>query len=247
MILNRAQFQAWGAIGGRIRAQRLSKAKRKQIAKQAVAARDKKRKSNYIPTGLPRGLPSKVNTADATKLYKAGKTLQEIGTHFGVSRERIRQIMEEENEVSAQENRAMRALLRTPIKLARKKKKEDATERRCLKAWGMSKEQYFEIEKRYGHNGAAGSPLTQYAQQQSTAKMRSIAWKLTFPEWWKIWQDSGHYSERGRGGNRYAMCRFGDTGAYKVGNVEIITNAQNAADQWISGKKRKPLSKKRIA
>lgn len=250
MILNRAQFQAWGAIGGKIRAKRLSRAKRKQIAKNAVAAREAKRKSTYIPTGLPRGLPSKVDTRRAIKLYKSGSTLAEIGREFGVTRERIRQILSNEK-APASEARAVRALLKIPVKQARKTKKGEAAERRCLKAWGISQERYLEIAKRYGRSGASGSPLTQFSSQRSNARTRSITWNMTFAEWWSIWQESGHYPERGRG-NGYGMSRFGDTGAYEVGNVEIITGTQNAADQWISGKQRKPShpsknTKKRIA
>jgi hypothetical protein len=52
-----------------------------------------------------------------------------------------------------------------------------------------------------------------------------VEMRLTFDEWLKIWLDSGHWHERGRAG--YVMARNGDVGHYEVGNVRIITSAEN--------------------
>jgi hypothetical protein len=67
-----------------------------------------------------------------------------------------------------------------------------------------------------------------YRQQMQNATSRSILFRLTFEQWWAIWQESGHWEERGRHG--YVMARKGDVGVYEVGNVEIITVTQNARD-----------------
>ena len=40
------------------------------------------------------------------------------------------------------------------------------------------------------------------------ARKRGISFLLTFDEWWKIWQDSGHWEERGTKGGQYVMARF---------------------------------------
>jgi hypothetical protein len=69
-----------------------------------------------------------------------------------------------------------------------------------------------------------------FSIQRSGAARRGVGWKLTFDEWWKIWQDSGHWEGRGRGSRKYCMCRIGDAGPYAVGNVFIGTNAENVAD-----------------
>ena len=71
-----------------MRAQRLSKARRKEIARQAGAA-----KKN--PVGRPKGSTSisKVVIAEAIDLYKSGQTLEQIGATFDVSRERVRQLL----------------------------------------------------------------------------------------------------------------------------------------------------------
>ena len=69
-----------------------------------------------------------------------------------------------------------------------------------------------------------------YTQQKSNAKGRGIEVKLTFDEWKKIWIDSGKWDQRGRGANKYCMCRFGDKGCYEIGNVFIGLGKINVRD-----------------
>lgn len=70
------------------------------------------------------------------------------------------------------------------------------------------------------------TPLRAFQHQRFAASRRRIGWKLTLPEWWSIWQDSGHWSERGVG-RGYMMCRVGDIGSYEVGNVFIGPGVEN--------------------
>ena len=69
-----------------------------------------------------------------------------------------------------------------------------------------------------------------YVQQRSNAKTRGIGFNLTFDEWKKIWIDSGKWEQRGRGAEKYCMCRIGDTGAYEIGNVFIDLGRHNVRD-----------------
>lgn len=66
------------------------------------------------------------------------------------------------------------------------------------------------------------------------AKKRGIEFKLSFDDWWGIWESSGHWNERGPNG--YQMCRNGDEGPYEVGNVYIAHNTKNKKDAWDNGK-----------
>lgn len=75
------------------------------------------------------------------------------------------------------------------------------------------------------------------------AKERSIEFLLTFDEWLKIWIDSGHFHERGRSNHQYQMARFGDKGPYTVGNVRIITCAENHAEFCHTKEQRDKISK----
>jgi len=72
------------------------------------------------------------------------------------------------------------------------------------------------------------SSYQKFNNQVQQAKRRKIEWKLTFDEWQKIWQDSGHWHARGRLSHQYCMARHDDKGVYELGNVSIITNSENA-------------------
>jgi hypothetical protein len=72
--------------------------------------------------------------------------------------------------------------------------------------------------------------LKAYTQHKSNAKTRGIEVKLTFDEWKQIWLDSGKWDQRGRGADKYCMCRIGDKGCYEVGNVFIGLGKINVRD-----------------
>lgn len=75
------------------------------------------------------------------------------------------------------------------------------------------------------------TPWTKYRWHKNRA--RTIGFELTFEEWWDIWQKSGHWEDRGRGKGSYVMSRVNDQGPYKVGNVFINTQENNARDAWL--------------
>jgi hypothetical protein len=74
------------------------------------------------------------------------------------------------------------------------------------------------------------SPRGRFHAQKISAKRRGIEFLLTFDQWWTLWQESGHWQDRGTGGAAYCMCRRGDAGPYARGNVYIATNSQNIGD-----------------
>jgi hypothetical protein len=77
-----------------------------------------------------------------------------------------------------------------------------------------------------------GSKAERYARQRLNAiQMRNIAWELTFKQWLDIWNESGHFAERGRG-KGYCMTRIGDTGPYAPNNVEIKTVGENFSESY---------------
>jgi hypothetical protein len=65
-----------------------------------------------------------------------------------------------------------------------------------------------------------------YANHKGHATTRGIEFKLTFDEWWELWEP--HYAERGTG--RMVMCRTNDEGPYEMGNVRIDTQSNNAME-----------------
>jgi len=63
--------------------------------------------------------------------------------------------------------------------------------------------------------------------QKENAKRRDIEFDFPFEEWLQFWLDSGHWHERGCGAGTYVMSRKGDTGPYRIDNVEIKSQEEN--------------------
>lgn len=81
-----------------------------------------------------------------------------------------------------------------------------------------------------------------YRNHKSSAKQRSIPFQLSFYQWWSIWRVSGRLDNRGRFRGNYCMARFGDKGAYEVGNVKIVTVTQNGTEKKLSAESRARIS-----
>ena len=88
-----------------------------------------------------------------------------------------------------------------------------------------------ENQKKY-----AQSPQGKYMMQKAQAKSRGLGFSLSFEEWWKIWQESGQWENRGKAADQYCMGRKLDAGGYEVGNVEIVQVAHNIRDQMSNGR-----------
>ncbi len=153
--------------------------------------------------------------------YIAGETLVQIGRDYSITRERVRQILTKHYGIRAKDGGASESARR-----ARKvfQKKRDA---RSLKAWGCVYREYQRILKH------PGRPTYAFWEQRRNARERGIVWELKLWQWWKLWETSGKWSERGRG-HGYCMCRLNDTGPYAADNVYIATNSDNMKDHWVN-------------
>lgn len=65
---------------------------------------------------------------------------------------------------------------------------------------------------------------------------RSGEWEISFPEWWAVWLSSGRFGQKGQRPDNYVLCRVGDWGPYRLGNVFVATVRENGS--WGG---RKPL------
>lgn len=65
-------------------------------------------------------------------------------------------------------------------------------------------------------------------RDRTDALGNKIEFKLSFEEWWTIWEESGHWQERGRCVGQYCMSRFNDIGHYEIGNVFIQLKCENS-------------------
>jgi hypothetical protein len=159
-------------------------------------------------------------------LYRLGYTLQQIGEHFGISRERVRQIMTARKGIRAKDGGQTVQAKRTR---ERKSAEKDA---KAYARYGCSYSQLSELRRLTKEATSGGgsyyrTPIGAFCQQRNNAKLRGIDWSLSLWQWWTIWQDSGLWDKRGRGRDAYVMCRYGDTGGYTLGNVYISTAIHN--------------------
>ena len=74
------------------------------------------------------------------------------------------------------------------------------------------------------------TPTGKFSKHKARAKQDNIEFKFTFEQWWDIWQQSGHWENRGKCKGQYCMSRYGDLGAYEIGNVFIQLTTQNTKD-----------------
>jgi hypothetical protein len=71
-----------------------------------------------------------------------------------------------------------------------------------------------------------------YIRQMWNARRRGLEWHFTFESWCEMWQESGHWADRGNHTGAYYMCRKGDVGPYSPQNVEIKTASDNQKEAW---------------
>lgn len=158
------------------------------------------------------------------KAYLKGKTTSEIAPEYGVSRQRIQQILAR-NGIGRNEGGA------TVRSEKRKEKFFKARNKRYLKSYGCTFNEVMEIRAKYGNR-----PFRAYACHKRNAKTRNIDWKFNFIQWWKVWELSGKWSKCGRGNGKYNMARFRDIGPYETGNVRILSVENNVAEYYANHK-----------
>lgn len=177
-------------------------------------------------------MPLKERTRKMIQYFKSGLTYQQIGDMYGISRQRIQQILSKHRITYKDGGFHLLVIARSR---ERKKLKEayliKSRTDRIFRNFKCSPDEYYAImgTKRYKTN--PGGPAQAYYQQCRSAGLRGIKFELTFPQWFKIWKDSGHLEDRGKA--KYVMTRFGDKGPYALGNVAIKTSSENIKEGYI--------------
>jgi hypothetical protein len=115
-----------------------------------------------------------------------------------------------------------------PYLLRRREAYEARRNAVSIKKYGCSWDKYQTIRSH------PAMPRSIFKIQRNTARARGIGWELTLWQWWSIWQQSGHWEERGNGSSGYGMCRLNDVGPYAADNVYIATNRENMQDYWVN-------------
>lgn len=159
-------------------------------------------------------------------LYRAGQTQQQIGDLYGVTRERVRQILAAQGIDGRAGGQTVRTLV---AKVHRQRASQIRRDQKYQRHYGCDYATLLRLNE--GKRGQSrGSLAWRFHNQRQAASHRKIEWSLSFVEWMEIWLSSGKLAERGQGRGRYCMARKGDTGPYSADNVYITTCDNNVRD-----------------
>jgi len=165
------------------------------------------------------------------ELHRTGATLPEIGAKFGVSSERVRQLLSTIGVQSSQggfaKQREARAAAAEALKLQRAAKLQQKRDKLSVDLYGIAAA---EVEELNQANAADAAACKAYRQQRRHAGERGIQWQFDYRSWLLLWAQSGKFHLRGRGTGFYCMARHGDVGPYSPGNVTIQACQENSRD-----------------
>lgn len=151
--------------------------------------------------------------------YGSGETLEEIGSVYGVTRERIRQILKIHGLAGKDGGAVARAH-------ERKKQKTLSKSIQCQSRTGMTLDEFRSVNPRGDFTSV---PYVRYRYQERNAQNRGIGFHLTFRDWWRLWQESGHWDQMGRGGDKYGMSRKDLEAPFTFDNCVIRKNGESAS------------------
>lgn len=161
-------------------------------------------------------------------MFRQGLTLATIGAEYGITRERVRQIIKAIGADPADGGQKKQ----TSINRAKRAGQLDA---KYMAAYGLTHEEFKKLSK----IGAVRA----YQHHRKNSKNRGISFNFLLVDWWAVWSESGKYALRGRNRDGYVMSRIKDSGGYEVGNVNIKTLAENSREAtkiWIGKVKQLP-------
>lgn len=185
------------------------------------------RKAGFKVSNKKRGRPStSENPSDRAiamaSMIKEGSTLEEVGDLYGLTKERVRQIIKPLG-VTGKHGQSMRA-----EKNAAKKNQrlEQARNLKAMKYWGVDHKRLMRLKK---HNPA---DVKGYEQQRNNSLRRGVEWRLSIDEWMDMWKRSGKKRWKGRGANKYVLTRKRGRGPFSVENC-IVAKQQDSSRSFI--------------
>ncbi len=146
--------------------------------------------------------------------------MEEIGICYGITRERVRQILKDACVFGGDGGAAVRAKANLAI---RKELYAANREQRCQRRFECSYAEYRAIN---GRSNTMRRMALDYTQQKTNAQSRGIGWNLSLPDWVDAWKSSGKLGQRRLGG--YVMTRIDLNQPFSKDNIKIVKHSESS-------------------
>lgn len=188
-----------------------------------------------IPRGPKRSAEANLRANAMCMMYTHdGYTMQEIGDVYRITLERVRQILRKFYKVTHKDSLRHKAILdrRSELRAAELFSRAKKT--------GMSVEDYLAWREMVHAELESGVPYAQTVEGRYIESRRNWRYQhhgiesgMTRMEWFRLWQDSGHYAEYGRGADHYMMGRIDRHKGFVPGNVIIRSAHDNSVAERV--------------
>lgn len=162
-----------------------------------------------VPLLAPRSI-SDARSENMKDMFLAGATMQDIGIKYGLTRERVRQILRRKYQITGIDGGESEIARR---RLAAVDAKKDVYSQ---KRWGCSYAEYVAIL----HH--PDKPTYFYTSDKRNWNRLYGHCDITLWQWWGLWQNSGHWSDRVAYPRRYRVSLVDPSGRCAINNVEIV-------------------------
>lgn len=228
-------------LKGRVKPNRTVQ-KKHALMKKVTQLENQLKRQNLIKKRLVSEMEKEARNVSMVSMYRQGMTLQEIGDRYGLTRERVRQIVSREGITSKEGGKTVQVKEKKMIQSV-----IDGEERKKRQAVKNVKHAQWVVE----HLGdtietieAAGLPHTReslvcksYVAIRMAHFYQNQKTYLRYLDWVKIWEDSGHFS-RISGPNRgWCLVRQDNHQPWSPENAKIIRFGT-----WLKGR---PSNKKK--
>jgi hypothetical protein len=154
----------------------------------------------------------KKRNAKIVRQFKSGYTMGQLAVQHRISRQRVHQLLVRAGVTANDGGRAKCRALRIKTKASQR---EGSIKRR----WGITVEHWRHL--RAMHRNFWATPLGVYIRKRNNVRPTKRKWRLPFVEFLRIWEESGLWDQRGRGGALYGMHLIDPKGHWTPDNVCI--------------------------
>ena len=156
------------------------------------------------------------NWALAAKRFRRGETASDIAQSAGVSRQAVTRALGLLGVDAGTGGVALQRRVRAAEAAATTFRRDRVKARYVGVTYGMTLPAYMALRS----TRAGQLALKCYAVQRRNKIAGGATWRLSFAQWWRVWERSGVWSRRARGG--FGLARIHGDRPFEVGNVAIV-------------------------